>query len=80
MNRTFTIDNKGSIGRKPDSSICFEDDVHLSNLHAVFSMCNGKFVFEDMSSTNGSWMRLSNEGKKSMLFPLKHKDEIKIGL
>ena len=76
----YTIRNKGQIGRKAGLAITFEDDVHLSNLHAAFSMENGKFVFEDMSSTNGSWLRLSNEGEKSDPYPLQHHDEIKIGL
>jgi pSer/pThr/pTyr-binding forkhead associated (FHA) protein len=73
VGQMHTINNEGSIGRKPDSSICFENDVHLSNLHAVFSMVNGKFVFEDMSSTNGSWLRLSAEGKNSKDHALQHK-------
>jgi pSer/pThr/pTyr-binding forkhead associated (FHA) protein len=43
-------------------------------------MENGKFIFEDMSSTNGSWLRLSNEQEKSDPHTLSNKDEIKIGL
>ena len=64
MGKIYKIQNKGSIGRKPTCEISL-DDVHLSNLHAKFSMENGKFIFEDMCSTNGSWMRLSEEGSKS---------------
>jgi len=33
-----------------------------------------------MSSTNGSWLRLSNEQIESQPFLISHKDEIKIGL
>ena len=80
LGKSFTIMNKGSIGRKSTNDIYFENDLHLSNLHSVFSIENGEFVLEDMSSTNGSWYRLSEEQKKSEPCEIKHKDEIKIGL
>jgi len=80
LGKTFTIINKGSIGRKSTNDICFEEDLHLSNLHSKFSIEHGKFILEDMSSTNGSWYRLSEEQKKSDLCMIRHKDEIKIGL
>lgn len=80
MGKSFTIINKGSIGRKTSNDICFENDLHLSNLHSVFSIEHGNFILEDMSSTNGSWYRLSEEQKKSDICKITHKDEIKIGL
>ena len=61
LGKSFTIMNKGSVGRKSTNDICFENDLHLSNLHSVLSIENGNFIIEDMSSTNGSWYRLSEE-------------------
>jgi pSer/pThr/pTyr-binding forkhead associated (FHA) protein len=48
------------IGRKETNEVFFED-THMSNVHANISYSNGKFVFEDMSSTNGSWLKLTED-------------------
>jgi len=61
IGKVFAIINKGSVGRKSNNDIYFENDLHLSNLHASISIENGDFIIEDMSSTNGSWFRLSEE-------------------
>lgn len=57
--------DKITIGRKPHNEISFPDDHHLSNQHATFFSIDGVWYVEDLGSTNGSWIRLSEEGKKS---------------
>ena len=51
----FCIVNSATIGRKANnqSGISFADDLHLSNTHAKIEYIEGKFVLEDLGSTNG---------------------------
>lgn len=51
----------------------------MSNLHCKVNLVTDKFFFEDIASTNGSWLRLSLEGNESGLFPLKEKVIFKVG-
>jgi len=37
----------------------------MSNLHAKINLIGKKFFFEDIASTNGSWLRLSKESEES---------------
>lgn len=55
LNKEFYIQNSATIGRKAShpNSIAFTDDLHLSNNHAKIEYIEGRFVFEDMGSTNG---------------------------
>ncbi|EGR29471.1 hypothetical protein IMG5_155130 [Ichthyophthirius multifiliis] len=68
-----------SIGRKISNKICFEEDSHLSNVHAKIFLIQGKFLLEDNCSTNGIWLRLSDEGKESEYFQLQNETQIRIG-
>lgn len=46
---------KVTVGRKPNNTIHFVDDQHLSNLHASISFRDGRYYIEDMGTTNGTW-------------------------
>ncbi|KRX05902.1 Sterile alpha motif/pointed domain [Pseudocohnilembus persalinus] len=69
------------IGRKSDQNIInMEGDQHLSHIHSKISRINEKIVIEDMSSTNGTWVRLSPEGQKSLGYLLMNETKFKIGI
>ncbi len=59
--------------------MCFSDDLHMSNLHCKINLVGDKFNFEDMASTNGSWLRLSKESEDSEPKLLYHGTIFKIG-
>lgn len=62
---TSAVGTKGfSIGRKQIMGFSLEDQ-HMSTLHSKISYIMGKFVIEDMSSTNGTWIRLSKPEEPS---------------
>ncbi|CAD8188199.1 unnamed protein product [Paramecium pentaurelia] len=65
-----------ALGRKSTVDISFPEDHHLSNQHAKFYLVDQTVTIEDHGSTNGSWMRLSGEGKMSNLFYLDPNEEI----
>ncbi|CAD8101869.1 unnamed protein product [Paramecium sonneborni] len=65
-----------TLGRKSTVDISFPEDHHLSNQHAKFYLVDQTVTIEDHGSTNGSWMRLSGEGKMSNLFYLDPNEEI----
>ena len=77
--RTFILTNESSIGRKNNNTLCFSEDLHMSNLHCKINLIGDRFMFEDMASTNGSWLRLSLEGSQSEPFKLKDETIFKIG-
>ena len=77
--KTFTLFNESSIGRKNNNSLCFSEDLHMSNLHCKINLIGSDFIFEDMASTNGSWLRLSFEGNSSEPFMLNNDTVFKIG-
>lgn len=52
--------SKITIGRKNTNQLNFQEDQHLSNLHATIFSIENKYYLEDMGTTNGSWQRLSN--------------------
>lgn len=79
LDRTFILYNNSSIGRKTNNSISFTDDLHMSNLHCKVYLIHDKFLLDDMESTNGTWLRLSPEGTKSVQVPLKNHMVFKIG-
>lgn len=68
--RVFKLHSGDSIGRKQNNKICFSDDLHMSNLHCKINLVGEKFNFEDIASTNGSWLRLSKEGEESQSYDL----------
>lgn len=76
---TFQLYSDSSIGRKQNNSLCFSEDLHMSNLHCKINLIGTQFMFEDMASTNGSWLRLSREGHQSDPFMLRHSTIFKIG-
>ena len=51
----------------------------MSNLHCKINLVGDKFYFEDIASTNGSWLRLSKECEESQPTPLSHGTIFKIG-
>ena len=75
----FKLQSGGTIGRKVNNSVNFENDLHLSNIHCKINLLDDQFYFEDLKSTNGSWLRFSEEQKKSKKFLLKNQDIFKIG-
>ena len=48
-----------TIGRKQSNYWAFADDQHLSNAHAAIIFQDNKYYIEDLSTTNGTWRRLS---------------------
>ena len=63
------------IGRGKDSTICI-DDTQLSKEHAVILFRNGRFIFEDRLSSNGSELN----GKEAIgQYELHHGDTLKMG-
>lgn len=77
--KLFTLSNDSSIGRKNNNALCFSDDLHMSNLHCKINLIGNNFMFEDMASTNGSWLRLSFEGSSSEPYELNDETIFKIG-
>lgn len=77
--KSFTLFTNSSIGRKNNNTLCFNEDLHMSNLHCKINLIGSNFIFEDMASTNGSWMRLSYEGSSSEPYLLTHGTIFKIG-
>ena len=75
----FKLQSGETIGRKLNNTINFESDLHLSNIHCKINLIEDHFYFEDIKSTNGSWLRFSDEQKKSKKFLLKNNDIFKIG-
>ena len=79
VNDKYVVYSDSSIGRKSNCTLSFPDDLHMSNLHCKFNLIGDRFVFEDIASTNGSWLRLSKEGVTSPCFPLERNVVFKIG-
>ena len=77
--KKFTLRNNDSIGRKNTSTISFNDDLHMSNLHCKVILIQDRFVLEDIASTNGTWLRLSEESLESEEVLLNHHMVFKIG-
>eukprot|EP01017_Pseudomicrothorax_dubius_P014424 TRINITY_DN1683_c0_g1_i11.p1 TRINITY_DN1683_c0_g1~~TRINITY_DN1683_c0_g1_i11.p1 ORF type:complete len:466 (+),score=48.88 TRINITY_DN1683_c0_g1_i11:221-1618(+) len=67
------------VGRKPDNHLSYPDDLHLSNSHAEIFLHQQTFYLEDRASTNGTWLRLSSEGRKSGPYPLAEGIIFKVG-
>ena len=78
-NDKYILYSGNSIGRKGSCTLSFGDDLHMSNLHCKFNLVGDRFIFEDMASTNGSWLRLSREGVRSEPYPLDRAVVFKIG-
>ena len=51
----------------------------MSNLHCKINLIGDRFYFEDIASTNGSWLRLSKECEESKPYLLSHGTIFKIG-
>ncbi len=51
----------------------------MSNLHCKVNLIGDKFNFEDIASTNGSWLWLSKESDESEPKLLIHETIFKIG-
>ena len=77
--RVFKLNSGDSIGRKTNNFVCFSDDLHMSNLHCKINLIGDKFKFEDIASTNGSWLRLSRESEESEPKLLENETIFKIG-
>lgn len=77
--KKFKLIDNDSIGRKNTSTLSFNDDLHMSNLHCKIILINDKFFLEDIASTNGTWLRLSEESIESSEVVLTHQMIFKIG-
>ena len=77
--KTFSLFHRSSIGRKTSNFLCFNEDLHMSNLHCRVNLVGRNFIFEDLASTNGSWLRLSQEAQESEPFLLSQGLVFKIG-
>lgn len=51
----------------------------MSNLHSKINLIGEKFYFEDIASTNGSWLRISKECEESEPCTLNQGTIFKIG-
>ncbi len=68
-----------TIGRKATNRVSFEQDCHMSNLHAQIFRVEHEYFIEDLESTNGTWLRLSRECARSKPFLLREGMHIKFG-
>ena len=50
---TYLIYDAGTIGRKPNNLMKFQEDLHMSNIHCKISLVSNSYFLEDLSSTNG---------------------------
>lgn len=53
IDRQIRIGESAKIGRRKTNQLCFQEDVHMSNMHAQINLVNGTYILEDMASTNG---------------------------
>ena len=51
--QTFLVEGDVTIGRGSECAVLI-DDVHASKLHARLFACDGKWMIEDLNSTNGT--------------------------
>ena len=78
--KEIKIGNDGAnIGRDPNNKISIREDSQMSSFHAEIILRNGKFVLNDIGSTNRTWRRISAEGEPSDNIPIVIGDVIKIG-
>ena len=78
--KEITISEEGArIGRDSTNTISIREDSQMSSFHAEISLRNGKFLLNDVGSTNRTWQRISAEGDISEEFPIVVGDVIKIG-
>jgi pSer/pThr/pTyr-binding forkhead associated (FHA) protein len=63
----YPLSDGMTLGRADNNSIWLEDD-YASGLHARISLDDGTWWYEDLDSTNGSWV-----GRKRLTAPLKIK-------
>src|SRR6266498_3164065 len=65
-----------SIGRRPDNTICLEDDARVSKYHAVIENRDGEFWVTDLGSSNGTTV---NDKKVPDQKKLQDRDMVGIG-
>ncbi|RHY34929.1 hypothetical protein DYB32_000572 [Aphanomyces invadans] len=75
-----------TIGRRTTCALCLEADVTVSGQHCTLeylessaSVVEAGYYITDLNSTNGTGMRLSATGVKSMKVRLQHKDVFGVG-
>ena len=68
----FLYNEEITIGRE-DGDLVFRDDAFLSRVHATLRWQNGKCTFEDLKSSNGSFVRLRGQS------PVKTGDHLRLG-
>ncbi|MES0372517.1 MAG: FHA domain-containing protein, partial [Mariprofundaceae bacterium] len=49
------IEGSATVGRHPRSTICLHDPL-ISKKHAIIHQIGGKYLFEDLGSSNGSFL------------------------
>lgn len=74
----FGLKSSFTIGRKSTADLYLEDQ-HLSGIHARLSTLHRQIIVEDMSSTNGTWIRLSRSGEKSQPALIEDRAVFKVG-
>lgn len=78
--KEIKLNSEGAnIGRDPNNKISIREDSQMSSFHAEILLRNGKFVLNDIGSTNRTWRRISAEGEASECIPIVIGDVIKIG-
>ncbi|RLN70088.1 hypothetical protein BBJ28_00006458 [Nothophytophthora sp. Chile5] len=68
-----------TLGRHSSNALCITDDDSISGRHSVISYFGNGFYITDLSSTNGTAIRLSAVGKKSRRRYLLHGDVFGVG-
>lgn len=68
-----------TIGRDTNNVVSIREDSQMSSFHAEIVLKNGKFVLNDVGSTNRTWQRISAESENSESFPIVVGDVLKIG-
>jgi hypothetical protein len=60
IGKDYIIPNSATLGRKGHigpNTIALVDDFHLSNTHSKITYADGKFILEDLGSTNGYFFK-----------------------
>ncbi len=73
--RSYPLGNEASIGRAAGCQITV-DDTYVSQIHARVFARDGKWMVEDLGSTNGTWMNRQKVAGPMVMAP---GDRVQVG-